>query len=496
MARHGWLVAVGVFAASACNAKDKAKPGGKDVAPAAPDARTAARAPSVDAAPLPVLADDPGTGDGAPAWGLAFGGLGEDVARDVTIAPGKGVVLCGDFEHEAKLGALGDRTAVGKSDGFVMLIDADGAPAWVTTIGGKNEDTCEGVAVGADGAIAFGGLYSDVLKLDGVPEINANGADDLYVAILEPDGRPRALFGTGGEGSDNVLTVAATPDGGFVAGGFIHGKVPFGDVELQAEAYEDAFLVKLAADGAVQWAKRYGGDRNDRFMRIAVDGQGSIYALAQFEGKPSFGGDRLESQGGFDIAVVKLTPDGDHVWSRGFGGQDNDGALGLAVDPAGNVTFAGSFDKTLTIEGVEHTAMGTSDILIVRFNADGTIAWSKSMGARGEDVGAAAAADAAGNVVVAGWFEKEVDLGKGKAVSAGNKDAFALKLDRAGNVRWVQTFGDRDHDKVRAAAIDADGNAYVAGVFRFKLKQPALESVRADGERAPKTDGYVIRLGR
>ena len=69
-----------------------------------------------------------------------------------------------------------------------------------------------------------------------------------------------------------------------------------------------------------------------------------------------------------------------------------------------------------------------------------------------------------------------------------------MKLGADGAVRWVQTFGDKDHDKARAVLLGPDG-VYVAGVFRFTMALPTpIESVRDPADKAPKTDAYLLKL--
>ncbi len=489
---------------AACSNKDEAK------APPPPSKAPVNKPVAIDAgaakleppAPLPELAADPGSGDGKPLWTLPLGGLGSDVVRDLASNAAGDALVVGDFEGEATFAALGVKTSTAsadkpKSDAFLMKIGGDGKPAWVQTMGGENEDTGNAVAVGK-GLIAIGGLFGETMSVGGMTA-NGAGSDDAFVAAFADDGSPRWLWSAGGDASDVVLGLAATADGGFVAAGGFFGKASFGAIEVEAISYEDAFLVKLSAEGEVEWAKNFGGDRDDRFVRLAVDAQGSIYALGTFEGKAAFGGPPLESAGSHDLVLVKLDARGEHLWSQRFGGLDNEVGAGLAVDPAGNVTVVGSFDQAIKIGDEEYRGAGTSDVLVVRLGADGTLAWSRRFGGRGEDIASGAAADGAGNVIVSGWFEGEVDFGAGKlkAATGGNKDVFVVKLDATGATRWARRFGDRDHDKARAAAVTPDGDVYVGGIFRFVLEAPGkIESVHDADDKAPKSDGYVIRIQR
>lgn len=489
-------VVVSLLAIVACGNKkdeaDKAPP--KDPPKAAPDAGIAKEVKPPD--PLPPLAGDAGGGTGKPVWALPIGGLGSDVARDLAVDPTGDAILCGDFEGETTFGALGTRTSAGKSDGFILRTGKDGTPLWLNTLGGPNEETCDAIAYVGSGMIVAGGLFSDELEV-GDFTARSNGSDDLYVAAYRSDGSPSWLWTTGGNASDTVLAIAATPDGGVVVAGGFFGEVEFGDtITLKAESHEDAFLAKLSAGGDLQWAKRFGGERDERILRLAVDGQGSIFALAAFEGKSAWGGEPLESAGAYDIGLIKLDGEGNHVWSHRFGGVDNDAGVGLAVDPAGNVSFVGSYDQKVIVGDQTYQAAGTSDVLLARFAGDGTLQWSKSFGGKGEDIGSGLVADAAGNLIVSGWFEHQVDFGKGAVKSKGNKDVFVMKTGPDGAVAWVQTFGDRDHDKARATVLGPDG-VYVAGVFRFTMNLPTpIESVRDPKDKAPKTDAFLLKLER
>ena len=187
------------------------------------------------------------------------------------------------------------------------------------------------------------------------------------------------------------------------------------------------------------------------------------------------------------------------MWSQNFGNAFNDVAGGLTVDPAGNITMVGSFDKSVSFgPGDEHTSLGEADAFIARYSTDGKLAWAHTYGAEREDIAFGIDADAAGNTVTVGWFQGSVDFGKGALTSKGNKDVFAIKLDASGALVWAQGWGDRDHDQGRGVAIDDRGAALVIGIYRFRLDvaSPALESVRAEGDRIPKPDAFVIKLDR
>jgi hypothetical protein len=487
----------------------------KDAAP--PPGETHA-APSQNAAPrevvkqpvptksLPPLAANTGDATGKPIWQLGIGGMGIDVPRGVAVDDQGSSYVVGYFDAEATFGPLGKKKPVGGSDAYVMKVDANGTPKWVQTFGAKRDDAANAVAVHGNRVLVVGN-FLDELKI-GEFDHKSYGSDDLFAVCFDLDGNPQWVWTLGGIDSDGANAVAATPDGGWVIGGSYSDSIAVGNVNLKSKGQTDALLVKLAASGDIEWIKSYGGRYKDTILHVAVDGNGNVYTAGHFADVADFGGKPLTAHGGSDndIVLAKYDRNGDHVWSKNFGNEFNDVAGGLAVDPAGNITLVGSFENKGPISfgsGDEHTSLGESDAYVARFNTDGKLEWAHSFGAEREDVAWGVAADAAGNTVTTGWFQNSVDFGKGGTIaSKGNKDVFAIKYDSKGQVVWVDTWGDHDHDQGRGVAMDKDGNAIVVGAFRFKLAlvAPVVDSQRPENDpvlsKAPKPDTFVVKLAR
>jgi len=530
------LLPVAAFAALSCS-KDDAKPAaalvkpGKDPAVAKPETEVAIVQPPpvvkkpLDTTPLPTLEKKPAKG-GAPSgksrWAVGFGGLGIDVPRDLAITPAGEIYVAGLFDGEIDLGKAGKFTAVvappgpavaavdpaqaGKpkpppTDAYLVKLGADGKIAWARTFGAGREDAANSVAVSKDGSrVVVVGNYLDEVK-HGTFVKKANGSDDIFIAAFDKSGEPDFLFTAGGIDSDGANAVAATPDGGWVIGGSFSSSITFMTTKLVSKGGTDAFLMKLAASGDLEWIKQFGGTYNDTIRYLAIDGQGSVFVQGIVRDKADWGGKPLVAAGNADndVVLAKYDSNGDHQWSQSFGDKFDDEAGGVAVDPAGNVTMVGSFDHSISFgEGDSHKSKGLSDIFVARFSGAGKLAWAKTYGDKRYDVAVGVGADREGNTVFTGWFEGTIDFGQGATKSTGNKDVFAIKLDDAGTAVWVRTYGDKDHDQGRAVEIDDKGGIVLAGLYRFAFDAvaPALESIRANGDRIPKPDTYVVRLER
>lgn len=476
----------------------------------APAQQPAAKKP-LDTKPLPQLQPDKGGASGKVQWAVGWGGQETDAARDIAVDAKGNIYVVGYFDAYTAIGGTkyaaaqpdADPAAAKKpkptSDAYLVKLTPDGKIAWSRSWGAKRDDDAKGVAVHGDSVIVVGN-FLDELKLGEISK-KSFGSDDIYAAAFTTGGDVQWVWTAGGIDSDGANCVTATPDGGWVIGGSFSGKASFFDTKLTTQGATDAFLIKLSAGGTMEWLKQFGGIAPDTIAHVAVDAQGSIYVQGLFRYKSAWGGKTFEAAGGSDddIVLAKYDLNGDHVWSQRFGNPFVDVAGGLAVDPAGNVTMVGGFERQISFgDKDDHASSGDKDVFVARFTTAGKLVWAHTYGGDREDVANGVAVDGAGNVVVVGWFTNTVDFGKPLTSKNRNRDVFALKLDAKGNFVWVQQWGDKDHDQGRGVAIDDKGAALVTGFFRFTLDlvSPPVENARADGDPIPKSDVFVVKLDR
>ncbi len=205
----------------------------------------------------------------------------------------------------------------------------------------------------------------------------------------------------------------------FVIGTF-SGQTDFdpgpGETSLTSNGDEDIFVLKLDAGGNFVWATALGGRKSDSGEAIFVDVRGFVYTTGSFEGEMDVDPDpdrtlMLYSQGEDDIFVVRYSNSGElrRAWSMG-GSQD---AVGrdIAVDGAGNVYVADTYDNRvrritpqgeLTTTPPMNTAVKATRISSSLHNDNALRVWSAVVGGRGEDERPAVAVDRSGNVYLTG----------------------------------------------------------------------------------------------
>jgi len=95
--------------------------------------------------------------------------------------------------------------------------------------------------------------------------------------------------------------------------------------------------------------------------------------------------------------------------------------------------------------------------------------WTSTIGGVGTEQVHAMVADDNGNIYICGSFKETADFDPSAAelniASNGSSDVFIEKLNAAGELLWVKTFGSPSPDDAIDLKLDATGNVYVIGRF-------------------------------
>ncbi len=142
--------------------------------------------------------------------------------------------------------------------------------------------------------------------------------------------------------------------------------------------------------------------------------------------------------------VVKLSPDGEHLWSTYVGGIGDEKAYGIAVDANSNILVTGYTQSSGWASGgwdVSYNG-GERDAFVVKLATDGGHLWSTYLGGDGDaDIGEGISVDEGGNVFATGLTDSSNWVsGGGDTIHGGSFDGFVVKLSTASTVTWVTTF--------------------------------------------------------
>jgi hypothetical protein len=276
---------------------------------------------------------------------------------------------------------------------------------------------------------------------------------------------PRA-FGSGGE--DELLAIAMEPGGDAIVAGSAHGDVGFGSV---GGAY-DAIVARVDPVGAIVWSRRFGARGIDSARAVVVLPGGDAIVAGSFEDDVAFDSTVLQAQGFEDVFIARLRgSDGAVVWARRFGGAYRDLGYGLALI-GGDVAMVGQFAEPVAFGATILVATYLDGFAMRLDPADGSVRWAHAIASGGPELSSgdslrAVAATADGDLAVVGTVRSPASTASGGATQFdGTLGVIAAKLDGAtGAVLWSKLAGSQGDDHGLAVAAADDGAIYVGGMF-------------------------------
>jgi hypothetical protein len=479
------------------------------------------------------------------SYSTYLGGAGFDVATDVAVDSTGSVYVAG-YTNSAgfppagvtRIGPGGGSCGSGADvypcfDAFVAKLDPTGSRLeYVTYIGGSGDDYATGIAVdGLGNAYVTGFTNSADWPTAHAPQASPGGGlcgnanpepcFDAFVAKLDATGAT-LLYSTylGGSADDYGQGIAVDSAGsvavtGFTASADFPTRPLAGSQSVPAGRY-DAFVTKLEPTGpSLVYSTYWGGSADDYGTSIALDPAGDAYATG-YTNSPDFptAGALQPTNGGgtcgappsveacFDAYVVKVNADGSQlVYSTYLGGSGGDYGRGLAVDASGNAYVAGlttSTDFPVTAGALQTAGGGTSvDAFVTKLDPTGSSAvYSTYLGGTGAEAGFDIAVDADGNAYLAGYaYGNGLPLASPiQAANGGYYDTFLAMLNAAGSALGFSTYlGGSGNEEARGVAVDPSGNAYLAG-RTFSTDFPVTSGAFQTSYGSGAFDGFVAKL--
>ncbi len=242
----------------------------------------------------------------------------------------------------------------------------------------------------------------------------------------------------------------------------------------------------LIIDPTISYSTYLGGTGMGSVTGVAVDTAGNLYVTGWTEALnfPIVGAVQVSSGGGVDAFVVKLNAAGTSIiYATYIGGNSDDRAAAIAVDAAGEAYVTGStassnFPK---VSSLRSTLGGGRDAFVLKLNAVGnTMLFSTLLGGASNDWGTAIAVDASGNAYIAGdTLSTDFPISSpAQAANGGLQDAFVTKLSSAGAMVFSTYLGGAGNEHAGGIAVGSGGVVYVAG-GTFSTNFPVAGAIQA-----------------
>ncbi len=300
----------------------------------------------------------------------------------------------------------------GGRDAYVIKTDLFGNKLWSEAYGGSRDDSAEAVIPFKDGFMLTGSTYS-----------LGNGNENIYALRIREDGQKVWQEGYHTKKRDRYIgksLVKVNEDHVMLAGSQEHVKFFNGDTFC--------YLTAIDANGAQKWDKRFGGKNPDRANSVIKVSDGFVFA-----GMTESWGDN-----GKNMYVVKIDTKGNRIWHQAFGGEFDDVARQVIATKDGGYLLVGYTNS-------DHRKL--KDVFVVKINAEGKSEWQRHYGGSADDEGFGVVEDDEGYAIV-GYSKSTKDL---------SSDVYLLKIDHKGVMLWSRTYGAKGNDVGRAIIKVDDG---------------------------------------
>ena len=389
-------------------------------------------------------------------WDRTFGGTGEDRLRASIKTSDGGYLLCGYSESNATVDK--SQNSRGGKDYWVVKLDALGNKLWDRTFGGSGEDRCNGAIELAEKGYLIFGESTSTAGADRSSQTKGN--QDFWVVRIDINGSILWDKAYGGSQYEYCMDVIPTADGGYLLGGST-STWSGGDLSQTSRGESDFWIVKTDANGSKLWDKRFGGSGAESLKQILATPDGG-YLLGGYS-LSDLSGDKSEnSKGKSDFWIIKTDANGSKIWDRTYGGSGDEWHPKLLPAKDGGFLLTGSSESNATGDKSE-TSGGYYSYWSVRIDENGTKLWDKTFSSNGDEWNTAAIATNDGNFVLVGRAWGQGASGDRSEASHGNSDYWVLKIDDRGSILWDKNLGGTWDDWGESVLATSDGGYLVGG---------------------------------
>jgi hypothetical protein len=303
-------------------------------------------------------------------WQKTLGGSNHDRGYYVQQTNDDGFIVVG-FTESNNGDVQGNH---GDKDIWVVKLNSTGIIQWQKTLGGSYWEEAWCVRQTSDNGFIVAGRSN---SLDG-DVIGNHGAMDFWVVKLTETGNLEWQKSLGGSLDDIPYSIKQTLDGGYIVAGTTNSSD--GDV-TGFHGSTDYWVMKLSDMGEIEWQKALGTTSLDRANDVFQTSDGGYFVVGEASAN---NGDVTGHHGGYDIWAVKLNEIGEIEWQKALGGSDEEFGKSAQQTDDGGYIIAGATQST---NGDVIGNDGGLDIWVVKLTPDGSMEWQKTLGGTQGDWG-------------------------------------------------------------------------------------------------------------
>ncbi len=374
-------------------------------------------------------------------------------------------------------------TNAGGLDVFIAKFNNLGVLQWLVSIGGNADDEVASLMLNGNNLYVAGNFQSTLLYFTPTVSIPNDNNWDSFIATYNLNGvyqsHTKIFGGNDVERIKEVLFDAV--NNRFVIIAMFKAQIVYtdlnGPVTLPVRSNnKDLFLATANVSGVILDTAVYTTTVQNAVLKninLSNDNgyyvSGSLYGTVRFDATHSITGTVANTS---DMIVVKVNNNLDFQWARKAGGTGNDHVNSSIQDKYGNIYLAGkgeaaiTFDSTATLRSAVLPNIGGSDLIIAKYNKQGTLQWAFRKGDTGNDNGYGLV-QTENLIQFCGNVAGEVIFNQDTLTTSGISDintGFAI-FNTNGKEIGAQSIGGTGEEQGQAIDFLANGNTVITGYY-------------------------------
>lgn len=279
----------------------------------------------------------------------------------------------------------------------------------------------------------------------------------------------------GGAKNDAAQSIIKTDDDGYV----VLGHTQSFDLDIKDKTNEsyDYWVLKFDKNDKLVWSKTFGGTNDDRGRDIiqTLDGGFVVSGFSRSSDQ-----DVTENFGSYDYWILKLDSKGEIIWEKTFGFLGTDQSFSIIQTSDNGYLLTGVLDVSNSGgQGNSRTSKrhAGGDYWVIKLSASGNKEWSRYYGGANTDTLYDAIETQDNSFLLVGSSDSnDVDISKNN----GSYDFWVVKIDAKGDVIWEKSYGGSEIDEAFSITKTLDNNFIITGNSRSNDKQVAKNNGSSD----------------
>lgn len=268
----------------------------------------------------------------------------------------------------------------------------------------------------------------------------------------------------GGSGYDWGRKVAMDAEEDLVAVGIFESGCLMAGVPIPSYGLIDSYLVKFDPSGELLWTRHWGGPQDDYPGGLVLDEFDNIYVSGTIGSGFQLSDTAVVPEGGPDAFIAKFDPSGAMLWFQRIGGPGSAHSRCLSYKN-GHLYAGGSFTGAAIWSNDTLQSVAATDSYLASWDTNGVLEWWHSIGGSGDEYLVDLAVDANDRVYGIASFDDSLSFGDTTLIGLGNSDMVVACWATSGIREWFRHVYSGGDDLPAAIDADSDGTTYVVAAF-------------------------------